>query len=286
MPKLSSLQQKRSAEMVVLSSMPSELGSRDYVTGEMWKNKIPFRLALSMAASDEIAWHCKHYNGHKITKFYESGTALSQDMRVPVSKMEESLEASLKTAENPDGGPYSTLTREVSHGMKPLARRAQGRSSTTTSSREPTSRDSSTMLQLSLQWSITSWAVWKLIKLSSVWCGFQARLERLQEVRILCWIAWFTPAWQAQQVPSTCWAIVWRSRLSRRLLVEARMRGQKRGQASLGGNSLLDRVVYARAAGATCAKYVWGDSVKVTSLAALAGGGKGEGSKKWPDHRC
>ena len=52
----------------------------------------------------------------------------------------------------------------------------------------------------------------------------------------------------------------------------------------LGGNSLLDCVVFARVAGAACAKYVWGDGVKVTSLAALAGGGKGEGSKKWPDH--
>ena len=41
----------------------NELGRRDYVTGEMWKNKSPFRLALNKAASDEIAWHCKHYTG-------------------------------------------------------------------------------------------------------------------------------------------------------------------------------------------------------------------------------
>merc|ERR1719517_385991 len=39
----------------------NELGRRDYVTGEMWKNKAPFRLALNKAASDEIIWHCKHY---------------------------------------------------------------------------------------------------------------------------------------------------------------------------------------------------------------------------------
>ena len=38
-------------------------------------------------------------------KFYESGAALARDMGVPVSKMEESIEASLETAENPDGGP-------------------------------------------------------------------------------------------------------------------------------------------------------------------------------------
>ena len=68
--------------------------------------------------------------------------------------------------------------------------------------------------------------------------------------------------------------------LSRRLLVEARVRDQKSGQASLGENSPLDCVIYARVAGAACAKYVLGDCVKVTSLAALAGGGKDEGSKK------
>ena len=32
----------------------NELGRRDYVTGEMWKNKPPFRLVLNKAASDEI----------------------------------------------------------------------------------------------------------------------------------------------------------------------------------------------------------------------------------------
>eukprot|EP00930_Biecheleria_cincta_P064047 TRINITY_DN495_c0_g1_i3.p1 TRINITY_DN495_c0_g1~~TRINITY_DN495_c0_g1_i3.p1 ORF type:complete len:329 (-),score=87.61 TRINITY_DN495_c0_g1_i3:1626-2612(-) len=37
----------------------NELGRRDYVTGEMWKNKPPFRLCLNKAASDEIIWHCK-----------------------------------------------------------------------------------------------------------------------------------------------------------------------------------------------------------------------------------
>ena len=120
------------------------------------------------------------------------------------------------------------------------------------------------------------------------------QLERLQEVctattdweAILCWIAWCLVVVWEWHVRSTCWATERRQLLSRRLLVEARVRGQKSGQTSLGRNSLLDCVVYARVAGAACAKYVWRDSVKVTSLAALAGGGKGEGSKKWPDRRC
>ena len=46
-------------------------------------------------------------------KFYESGAALAQDMGVPVLKMEESIEAhyqaSVKTAEDPDGGPCTAF---------------------------------------------------------------------------------------------------------------------------------------------------------------------------------
>merc|ERR1711979_108346 len=44
----------------------NELGRRDYVTGEMWRNKPPFRLCLNKAASDEIIWHCKHYTGRGV----------------------------------------------------------------------------------------------------------------------------------------------------------------------------------------------------------------------------
>ena len=35
----------------------NEVGRRDYVTGEMWKNKPPFRLALNLAAATEMIWH-------------------------------------------------------------------------------------------------------------------------------------------------------------------------------------------------------------------------------------
>ena len=73
------------------------------------KNKPPFCLALNKATSDDIAWHCKHHTGRGVTKFYESGAALAPDMAVPVSKMQDSVEAhnqdSLKTAQDPDGRP-------------------------------------------------------------------------------------------------------------------------------------------------------------------------------------
>ena len=35
----------------------NELGRRDYVTGEMWKNNPPIRLFLNEAGSTEIIWH-------------------------------------------------------------------------------------------------------------------------------------------------------------------------------------------------------------------------------------
>merc|ERR1712187_445161 len=88
----------------------NELGRRDYVTGEMWKNKPPFRLALNKAAADEIIWHCKHYTGRGVMKFYENGEALAKDMGVPLSTLEQQhqahFEAAKKTEKDPDGGSF------------------------------------------------------------------------------------------------------------------------------------------------------------------------------------
>ena len=75
----------------------SELGGQNCVTGEMWKNKPPFSLALNNAAPDDIAWP-----GRGIRKLHESGTALAEGTEAPVPKMPDSIEAhyqaSLKTA--------------------------------------------------------------------------------------------------------------------------------------------------------------------------------------------
>merc|ERR1712039_396699 len=88
----------------------NELGRRDYVTGEMWKNKPPFRLALNKAASDEIIWHCKHYTGRGVMKAYANGADLAKDMGVSLSVLEESHEqhyqAAKKTEKDPDGGSF------------------------------------------------------------------------------------------------------------------------------------------------------------------------------------
>merc|ERR1711968_402584 len=88
----------------------NELGRRDYVTGEMWKNKPPFRLCLNKAASDEIIWHCKHYTGRGVMKFYASGADLAKDMGVPVQTLidthQQHYEASQKAAKDPEGGQW------------------------------------------------------------------------------------------------------------------------------------------------------------------------------------
>merc|ERR1712217_511673 len=88
----------------------NELGRRDYVTGEMWKNKPPFRLCLNQAAAEEIIWHCKHYTGRGVMKYYESGAELAKDMGVPLKTLEDAhqqhYEASQKAAKDPEGGRW------------------------------------------------------------------------------------------------------------------------------------------------------------------------------------
>jgi len=88
----------------------NELGRRDYVTGCMWKNKAPFRLVLNEAASKEIHWHCEHYKGRGVMKYYATGQALADDMGVPLKKIvdvtEEHYQVAKKTEQDPEGGPY------------------------------------------------------------------------------------------------------------------------------------------------------------------------------------
>merc|ERR1712139_683917 len=88
----------------------NELGRRDYVTGEMWKNKPPFRLCLNKAASDEIMWHCKHYTGRGVMKYYPSGADLAKDMGVDLQVLidthDQHYQAAKKTEKDPDGGSW------------------------------------------------------------------------------------------------------------------------------------------------------------------------------------
>jgi len=69
-----------------------ELGTRDYVTGEMNKNKGPFRLVLNGKGTKEIEWHCKHYVGRGLMKHFSSGAALAKEMGISVDSLKQTFE--------------------------------------------------------------------------------------------------------------------------------------------------------------------------------------------------
>jgi len=95
----------------------NELGRRDYVTGEMWKNHgltqgscTGFFLCLNSKASAEITWHCKHYKGRGLMKEYANLGELATEYGIPLANIEETLkeynEVADKIAKDPENGPY------------------------------------------------------------------------------------------------------------------------------------------------------------------------------------
>ena len=89
------------------------------MTGDMWKKQTSIQpCSEQRGISDDIAWQCKHYTGRGVRKIHESGTALAEDMEMPVSKMPASSEAhcqaSLKSAKDPDRGPYPAFASDKS----------------------------------------------------------------------------------------------------------------------------------------------------------------------------
>ena len=61
------------------NSFANELGRRNLFTGEVWKDKPPFRLAMYKATSDDIAWQSKAWHW----KLHGSGAALAEGMGGP-----------------------------------------------------------------------------------------------------------------------------------------------------------------------------------------------------------
>merc|ERR1711941_165681 len=62
------------------------------------------------AASDEIIWHCKHYTGRGVMKYYDSGKALAADMGISLQTLVDThqahYEAAMKTEKDPEGGSW------------------------------------------------------------------------------------------------------------------------------------------------------------------------------------
>ncbi|CAG8523784.1 2447_t:CDS:2 [Acaulospora colombiana] len=82
-----------------------ELGHRDYVTGEIWKTKMPVRLVLNGKASKEIEWHCKHYSGRGLMRRF-TGEALAKEMGISVSQLRATFDEYNEIAAGRKKDPY------------------------------------------------------------------------------------------------------------------------------------------------------------------------------------
>merc|ERR1711985_182004 len=93
----------------------NELGRRDYVTGMMWKNKgvtfgstTGFFLCLNGKASEEIIWHCKHYQGRGLMKKYNHMSELAKEYNMPLANIEKTFkdynEIAAKQEKDPENG--------------------------------------------------------------------------------------------------------------------------------------------------------------------------------------
>jgi len=216
----------------------NELGRRDYVTGEMWKNKPPFRLCLNKAASDEIHWHCKHYTGRGVMKFYETGSALAADMGISVSVLEEiheaHFQAAKKTEKDPEGGPFPAY---------PSGKSWDEASGITGSGKKfyhniiPGSKVKTEPFYVAIITPVIHYCMG----------GLEIDVDSA------------VVNGSGQAIPG--------------LYAAGEVAGGVHGNNRLGGNSLLDCVVFGRVAGQACAKYMLGDDMTQTSLFELSGGG-------------
>merc|ERR1712113_714373 len=216
----------------------NELGRRDYVTGEMWKNEPPFRLVLNKAAADEIIWHAKHYTGRGVMKFYESGVALAKDMGIPVSVLEEShqkhYEAAKQTEKDPNGGTWPAY---------PSGKSWDEASGKTGSGKK--------FYHNIIPGSAVKSEPFYVAIITPVIYYCMGGLE------IDCDSAVIGPSGKA--IPG--------------LYAAGEIAGGVHGNNRLGGNSLLDCVVFGRVAARAACKYMLGAGMKDTSLAQLSGGG-------------
>merc|ERR1719450_1874741 len=216
----------------------NELGRRDYVTGEMWKNKPPFRLALNKAASNEISWHCKHYTGRGVMKFYETGDALAKDMGIPLATIEQTHEehyqAAKKTEKDPEGGPYPAY---------PSGKSWDEASGKTGSGKK---------------------------YYHNIIPGPSVKTEPF-------YVAIITPVIHycmgGLEIDCDSTVIGANGKAIPGLYAAGEVAGGVHGNNRLGGNSLLDCVVFGRVAALAACKYMLGADMKPVDLTTLSGGG-------------
>merc|ERR1719335_2042706 len=215
----------------------NELGRRDYVTGEMWKNKPPFRLCLNKKAGEEIIWHCKHYTGRGVMKFYETGADLAKDMGVDVQTLIDTHDAHYAAAKNtekdPDGGSFPAY---------PSGKSWDEASGKTGSGKK--------FYHNILPGSAVKTEPFYVAIITPVIHYCMGGLEVDVNSNV--------PGAGNKAIPG--------------LYAAGEVAGGIHGNNRLGGNSLLDCVVFGRVAGLAAAKYILGE-LKPTSLIELSGGG-------------
>merc|ERR1719502_717648 len=216
----------------------NELGRRDYVTGEMWKNKAPFRLVLNKAASDEIIWHCKHYTGRGVMKYYASGEEFAKDIGVPLSVLEEThdqhYQASQKAAKDPEGGMYPAYPSGKSWD-EPSGKTGSGKKF-----------------------------------YHNVIPGSKVKTEPF-------YVAIITPVIHycmgGLEIDAEGAVMSNNGGTIKGLYCAGEVAGGVHGNNRLGGNSLLDCVVFGRVTGLAATKYILGNDMKKVDLKTLTGGG-------------
>ena len=86
-----------------------ELGHRDYVSGEMWKqkdsSKWPIRLVLNSKASNVLDFHTRHYSGRGLMKKM-SGAQLAKDIGCSESDLQSTFTTYNAIAEGKEKDPF------------------------------------------------------------------------------------------------------------------------------------------------------------------------------------
>merc|ERR1711976_762975 len=221
----------------------SELGRRDYVTGEMWKNKPPFRLCLNKAAQEEIIWHCKHYTVRGVMKFFETGAKLAQEIGCTVEHLasvhEAHYQASLKQASDPEGGPFPAYPSGKTWD-EPSGKTGSGKKF-----------------------------------FHNVIPGSKVATEPF-------YVAIITPVIHycmgGLEIDPNSLVVNQKGAAIPGLYAAGEVAGGVHGNNRLGGNSLLDCVVFGRVSGKHAAQWILGQDVKATDLKVISQGGKTSGS--------
>ncbi|KAH0609008.1 uncharacterized protein H6S33_001236 [Morchella sextelata] len=82
-----------------------ELGHRDYVSGEMFKNKFPIRLVLNSKASKVLDFHTRHYSGRGLMKKI-TGAELAKEIGCGPEHLQKVFKAYNDIADGKAKDPY------------------------------------------------------------------------------------------------------------------------------------------------------------------------------------